>query len=303
MSALKFNMKSKWPYSIVLFAVIFCTMGSLAASIGRVDSFEGAPYVLRNFKKLPLTVGFELELKDNLYTKAGATVLMMEDGSEINLGPDSHFKVKNYVTTGSDIQRDVLLFDGSSRFKVRSLSQAESFTVRSPTSVAGVRGTDFNVGVQGEQTTVTVFSGLVACYSVQAELGGQPELVGAGFASTIEKNKSPQSARKMSPKQIKALKSSTATKASAEKEASADGESSETDTDGSGANGQGTEGDKGSAKTPGAAITPTGVLESVQGDIIQNTIEQVQERVIEDASRSSSIFNTIRPIAPPTTKE
>ena len=275
-------------------------------AVGVVDGVEGTPHLLRKFKKMSLTKGLELELRDNIYTKTGSVILKMQDGSQINLGPDSHFKVKNYDTQGQSIDRDVLLFKGSSRFKVAKLDDQESFKVRSPVAVAGVRGTDFNMSIQDQgQTTVTVFSGLVACYSAQPDLNAAPSLVGAGFASSIAKNKAPQAPVKVSPKQLSQLKSATATSESAKEESSSDENTQDASDGGSDATDQGETGGapEASENQPSQPAELPVDFDSIQGEILQNTIEQVQERVIEEVHQSSSIFDSIKPIAPPTTKE
>jgi hypothetical protein len=275
---------------LFLFIIILSTQVSVAFSaVGEVLTMEGAPYLLRKFKKVSLNPGSKLEVKDNVYTKDGTLSLKMMDGSIVDLGPQSHFKVKSYEL-GAKVDRNVVLFKGDSRFNVKTMKQSKDkvFLVRTPTAVVGVRGTDFNVGVEPNvATTVTVFSGTVACFSVFGETQSAVSTVlTQGYQSKVAKGKSPSSARKVTQGELQSIKGSTGTADKAVKD-----EESETI-------------DETSEEPERSPFTPEEGGGAPIDSIREDTLERIQETVIEEITNpDSSIFDEITPISPPASQE
>lgn len=270
---------------IYLFCLFHLFSLPLIAAVGQVIDADGSSYLIRNFKKIKLNPGQSLEMKDNIYSKAGKVTLKMSDASVINLAAGSHFKVKTYTTQGKSPTRSVLLFKGESRFKVTpSSTKEESFTVRTPTAVAGVRGTDFNVSLDSAETTVTVFEGSVACYSV-SDIGqtGIAEVLNEGFQSKIAKGKSPSKATKVPQSKLQKLKGST-TKGGSKEGPKAESENS-------------------TPESSEPIDTNANIEESIQSDI-QKTLGDIPEKAIEQARTDTSVFDDFLPInVPPDDKK
>jgi len=257
----------------------------LFASVGAVTKFEGQPYALRKLQKISLIKGSVLEENDNIYTKNGSLSLVMEDGSAIDLGPESHFKVKAYHTDGQQTDRDVLLYKGTSRFNVKPIlsTKEESFSIRTPSAVVGVRGTDFNVGVDdSETTTVTVFNGIVACYSIFGESQSPAMILHEGFQSKLATGRNPSAKIKVGPSEMKALKGATT------------GNDRKASTD---------------KKEP---VAPKENLDTVApperhpliDSIIEDTQAKIKETISEElAPPSRSLFDQITPTLPPVSEE
>ncbi len=265
---------------IYLFCLFHIFTLPLLAAVGQVIDADESSYLIRNFKKIKLNPGQSLEMKDNVYSKGGKVTLKMSDASVIDLAAGSHFKVKTYTTQGKSPTRSVLLFKGESRFKVKpASSKEESFTVRTPTAVAGVRGTDFNVSLDSTETTITVFEGEVACYSV-SDIGqtGVAEVLGQGFQSKIAKGKSPSKATRVPQTKLQQLKGST-TKGGAKETPKAEPENS-------------------TPESSEPIDTNVNVEESIQADL-QNTIDTNTEKAIEETRTDTSVFDDILPINVP----
>ncbi|HOO56143.1 MAG TPA: FecR family protein [bacterium] len=115
---------------------------------------------------------FLLQKDDSIRTGAdGRARLVLEDKSVVVVGPLSVMKIESvmydYATGGKEIS--LSLEKGKARAMVSKLSTASSsFEIRTPTAIAGVRGTDFAVEIDPEEnkSTVTVFEGVV-------EVGGR----------------------------------------------------------------------------------------------------------------------------------
>lgn len=273
---------------LLVLIIILSTQLSVAfAAVGEVLTIKGSPYLLRKFKKVSLSPGIKLEVKDNVYTRDGTLSLKMSDGSIVDLGPQSHFKVKSYEV-GAKVDRNVVLFKGDSRFNVKPLKQTKEkvFHVRTPTAVVGVRGTDFNVGVEpDEATTVTVFEGTVACFSVFGETQSAVSTVlTEGYQSKVAKGKNPSPAKKVTQGEMKSIKGATGTADKADQK-----DEGETD---------------GQAPVEPETTPFTPELDSPVEAIREDTLERIQETVIEEIENpSSSIFDEITPNAPPESQE
>lgn len=270
----------------LLLIIILSTQVSVAfAAVGEVLTIKGNPYLLRKFKKVTLSPGSKLEVRDNVYTRDGSLSLKMNDGSIVDLGPESHFKVKSYEV-GAKVDRNIVLFKGDSRFNVKPTQTKEkSFLVRTPTAVVGVRGTDFNVGVEpNEATTVTVFEGTVACYSVFGETQSSVATVlNKGYQSKVAKGKNPSPAKRVSQGEMNSIKGATGT---ADKQSKEEAETESTET------------------TVEPNVEPITPDEPPTEAIREDTLERIQETVVEEIKNpSSSIFDEIVPNAPPTSKE
>ncbi|MBF0197404.1 MAG: FecR domain-containing protein, partial [Planctomycetes bacterium] len=101
------------------------------------------------------------------------------------------FKDLGYVTLSKlsadkvDKKVSVKLSLGKVRCKVNKLKAKSSFVIKSPVSVAGVRGTDFGVSVGSDGTTdIDVEEGEVEVGSVD-EGSFEPVSVGAGETTTV----------------------------------------------------------------------------------------------------------------------
>lgn len=128
------------------------TLDVAAAPVGMVKRMTGAVTVLRGGQTLPATVGMRLEQADELRTGRGASVgVMFVDNSLVSLGANSRFTIERFAfnsTTheGSFASR---LGRGSLAMVSGKLAKqsADAVTVRTPSTMLGVRGTKFVVEV------------------------------------------------------------------------------------------------------------------------------------------------------------
>ena len=141
----------------------------------------------KSFKRLAVKVGEELDAKGKIALNDG-------DFLEIKtpMGDVLTFQDKTYATlsklTGSgadkNVQIDMPL--GKIECDVKKLSKSSSFQVRTPSAVAGVRGTRFGVEIDRSGTvSVDVTEGLVAV--APASNPGSTVAVGAGQSASVKK--------------------------------------------------------------------------------------------------------------------
>jgi hypothetical protein len=123
-----------------------------ADEVGQVKTSKGQVAVERGGRTLPAQVGMPLELADTLKTGADGSVgVTMRDNSLLSAGPNSVLSLEQFqfdpaTSEGrfeSRLQRGTLAVV-SGRIAKNSPS---AMTVRTPSAVLGVRGTDFLVRV------------------------------------------------------------------------------------------------------------------------------------------------------------
>jgi hypothetical protein len=123
-----------------------------AADIGQVKVAKGQVSIERNGQKLPADPGARLQPADVLKTGADGSVgITMSDNSLLSAGPNSVLVLDKYEfdSTTSQGQFDASLQKGSlSVVSGRIAKQSpDAMKVRTPSSILGVRGTEFVVSV------------------------------------------------------------------------------------------------------------------------------------------------------------
>jgi hypothetical protein len=131
--------------------------------------------------------GMPLEEGDRVATSSGSTAeISLDGGSLIALRESSDFTLEN-------TSKDASIFSlslGSILAKIQKLG-SQSLSVRSPTSVAAVRGTEFGVDVEAGQSHVGVFDeGRV---EVRGDAGGA-EVLTANQETSVARGEAPRKA-------------------------------------------------------------------------------------------------------------
>ncbi len=147
----------------------FCQAGSSGQSAGNVTALDQA--ATRN--GAGLNVRDQVQWNDQLQTNnSGRLRLNLLDGSILSLGSNSQMRVVQHNAAAQQTTLELLF--GRLRSQVVKLTQPNSkFEVRTPTSVAGVIGTDFLLIATAERTTLIVFSGVVQITPLNGA-GGAP---------------------------------------------------------------------------------------------------------------------------------
>ncbi len=138
--------------------IAVCLMGfaasAWASDIGLVKVTEGAVYLERDGKRLPVQVGTPVRESDTLVTGADGTVgVTFSDNSLLSAGPNSVLAIDRYTfdSTTHAGQFDASLKQGTlAVISGKMVKQSpDAMRVRTPTSIMGVRGTEFVVRVEG----------------------------------------------------------------------------------------------------------------------------------------------------------
>jgi hypothetical protein len=126
--------------------------GAGAADIGQIKVAKGQVTIERSGQALPAEVGARIQPADVLKTGADGSVgITMSDNSLLSAGPNSVLVLDRYEfdSTTSQGHFDASLQKGSlAVISGRIAKQSpDAMKVRTPTSILGVRGTEFVVSV------------------------------------------------------------------------------------------------------------------------------------------------------------
>jgi hypothetical protein len=138
-------------WMIALGALLFAA-GVYANDVGEIKTVKGAAHVEREGKKLPALAGMQLRQADTVVTGAdGAVGITFLDNSLFSAGPNSVLVINRYRfdTTTHAGEFDASLNKGSlAVVSGKMVKQSpESMRIRTPSSIMGVRGTEFVVKV------------------------------------------------------------------------------------------------------------------------------------------------------------
>jgi hypothetical protein len=123
-----------------------------AQDVGEIKTVKGTAHVERAGKKLPATSGMQLRQADTIVTGAdGAVGITFLDNSLFSAGPNTVLVINKYRfdTTTHAGEFDASLNKGSLAVVSGKMvkQSAESMRIRTPSSIMGVRGTEFVVKV------------------------------------------------------------------------------------------------------------------------------------------------------------
>jgi len=187
--------------ALLVLIVFVGTAPAWAADIGKVTLLVGEADVTRGTNAAQiLHVGDHVQARDVLRTKKDSMLeVTMGDGSRLTLAESSRLEVANYATGD---QPDALL--ELTRGQLRSFvtdvfsSRSESFRVRTPTAVAGVQGTDFELRLEAQEARLLVYKGLVVAYNVNPQLS-ERQVLKAGQWTIIAQGKPAEKPKDFSP--------------------------------------------------------------------------------------------------------
>lgn len=140
------------PRCLVL-AALSAAFAASAADIGQIKIAKGQVAVERDGRSFPAIVGTRVQTSDTIRTGAdGSAGITMEDDSLLSIGPNSVLSLERYAfdATTRQGQFEASLQKGSlAVISGRIAKQSpDAMKVRTPTSILGVRGTEFVVSVE-----------------------------------------------------------------------------------------------------------------------------------------------------------
>jgi hypothetical protein len=247
---------------------------------GEITSLTGKHSLIRSFKRIPITNGMRLYTKDYLFVGAqGGLQVKLKDGSILKLNKKSKIRLSKFFISKDKRDVSVKLLSGKVRLKVSKRTTGGSdFLVKTPSAVAGVRGTDFIVesksDAQGANSSqVSVLSGKVAVMPIDRgettpTFSNKTVVVGAFQKTSVSSSEAPSAPKTMTRSEVKSVASGMGISTSG------DGDSSSGDGDSN------VEINNDVLLELDSEITDPGAASQVES-IIESSVEQVLESIVE----------------------
>ncbi|MBF0473657.1 MAG: FecR domain-containing protein, partial [Nitrospirae bacterium] len=161
------NINLKKSISVLFIFLVIMFISSFAyAAIGLIDKMEGE-VSFRDKDNIPYKSAAKgAKLDVNNWIKTGATgwaVLLFNDGTKMTLANNTEFKVASYQVKKTKKEAQFDLFNGKLRAMVTKMPGGKvDYKVKSPTAVAGIRGTEFMMMTEGKANVLFGEEGKVA---------------------------------------------------------------------------------------------------------------------------------------------
>lgn len=198
--------------------VVFVS-GIITASTSHADVAYGVFMVVKGDIKVKgkadavaAKVGSKIAPGETVISGAeGRAKIVMSDRNVINISPSTTLQISKYENDSKSGAKNVelTLLEGKVRNNVEQTYDGEKskFQIKTPTAVAGVRGTQFMTSFnrQTQMTSVVTLKGTVSFAAVNAsgQVVGKPVLVNKGESTSAASGQAPEAPKKLPKEELK----------------------------------------------------------------------------------------------------
>jgi len=196
-------------FRIIFFIICFSFAFSANAKVvAAISTLKGLVMVkpVGSRKYIPAYKGQMLKNGEWLKTKEGVFVaIVFLDGSNIKIQQQTEVKISSYRMTAKELKTNLEMSKGQAWSNVADQGAGGEFTITTPTAVASVKGTEFDLAFDNDsgESILTVMSGEV---SFSNELG---ELIAGAMEAATASDKSSPSKKKISPEDLPSWQNKT----------------------------------------------------------------------------------------------
>ncbi|MDD3441786.1 MAG: FecR family protein, partial [Sulfurimonas denitrificans] len=296
----------------------------LFASIGSVSLLKGEASLEREGTVLGVKNGMNLEERDSIKTTKGSQIqLIFTDKTVITLGSESHFKVDEYLSEGSNPKAKFKFNQGVFKTITGRIGKSapENFTLETKTATIGIRGTVIGGNVpqsSSEPDTIICLGGQITATSLQT---GVTVNLPTGTITVVPMSGPPSPPRQATPQDIAQFNENLGTPPPANSPAESSNSPQGSGGSSAGQNGApSAQGDEGGFQSPAgnppaaapqtfsptaaAAAQQTNQQNSTQSGVVQNIAQdlgvpagQIQQQI----ASNSPILPPVTPTPPPVT--
>ena len=142
--------------TLLAFVALLAAPVSSAEDIGQVKVTSGAAHIQRGAERLPATVGARVRVSDTVVTGSDGSVgITFTDNTLLSAGPNSVLMLERYTfnSTTHDGKFHARLNRGSLAIVSGKIAKQapDAMVIKTPSSLLGVRGTEFLVKVEGTE--------------------------------------------------------------------------------------------------------------------------------------------------------
>ena len=213
------TLRNPWASRAIVLLSMLVLLGARTAraeDVGWVAALDGTAEVGRGGAWTPLAQGDVVQLGDHVRTAAASRVkLLFRDDSVLTLAESSELVVDEQVAGAAPTSSFSLLLG-----KVRAIvnerysAKGAEFEVKSPTAIAGVRGTSFVAGYdpRRDETQVVGLEHTTWVHGTADPTGSHKVLVGPGQSTTIKRGSVPTRPHALPAAEIRNLTGQTTAK-------------------------------------------------------------------------------------------
>ena len=190
---------------LVCLAVSFSLVFSAGAKVvAAISTLKGAVMIkpFGSRKYIPAYKGQMLKSGEWLKTKDGVFVaIVFLDGSNIKIQQETEVKISSYRMTAKELKTNLEMTKGQAWSNVADQGSGGQFTIKTPTAVASVKGTEFDLAydLENDETTLIVIAG-------EVEFAGE---LGTILAGAMESSKDGGPSVKISDEEIPSWQNNT----------------------------------------------------------------------------------------------
>ena len=190
---------------LVCLAVSFSLVFSAGAKVvAAISTLKGAVMIkpFGSRKYIPAYKGQMLKSGEWLKTKDGVFVaIVFLDGSNIKIQQETEVKISSYRMTAKELKTNLEMSKGQAWSNVADQGPGGQFTIETPTAVASVKGTEFDLAydLENDETTLIVLAG-------EVEFAGE---LGTILAGAMESSKDGGPSVKISDEEIPSWQKNT----------------------------------------------------------------------------------------------
>jgi hypothetical protein len=168
--------REKFVWTLSLFLFVFSWYSSVEASIGKIRDMSGN-VSFREKNNIPYQNAHKgLDMEKGYWIRTGAdgwAIISLSDGSRLTLSNNTELEITEYVIGKNRKDGVFSVTQGKLRASVTRLSNERvDYRVKSPTAVAGIKGTEFLMMTQGQ---ANVFFGNEGAAEIKgSETSGKP---------------------------------------------------------------------------------------------------------------------------------
>ena len=187
-----------WKLRIIIFIICFSFAYSANAKVvAAISTLKGLVMVkpVGSRKYIPAYKGQMLKNGEWLKTKEGIFVaIVFLDGSNIKIQQQTEVKISSYRMTAKELKTNLEMSKGQAWSNVADQGPGGEFTITTPTAVASVKGTEFDLeyDIDKGETTLIVLAG-------EVEFAGE---LGTILAGAMESSKDGGAIKKLSQEDL-----------------------------------------------------------------------------------------------------
>ena len=190
----------------LLFLFICCSIvfSANAKVVAAISTLKGLVMVkpVGSRKYIPAYKGQMLKNGEWVKTKEGVFVaIVFLDGSNIKIQQQTEIKISSYRMTAKDLKTNLEMSKGQAWSNVADQGAGGEFTITTPTAVASVKGTEFDLkyDIERGETTLIVFDG-------EVEFAGE---LGKILAGAMTSSKDGGAVQKLTPDDLPSWQNKT----------------------------------------------------------------------------------------------